>query len=78
MDLNKDNNIDRKELQAWILRSFRMLSVEESNSRFEDADENTDGLVDWDEHLKETYGTEDADDIDVTNLGDDEVRDREC
>ncbi|XP_026682207.1 reticulocalbin-2 isoform X3 [Diaphorina citri] len=73
MDLNKDNNIDRKELQAWILRSFRMLSVEESNSRFEDADENTDGLVDWDEHLKETYGTEDADDIDVTNLGDDEM-----
>lgn len=76
MDLNKDSNIDRKELKNWILRSFRMLSVEESDSRFEDADENSDGQVDWDEHLKETYGSEDSEQIDVASLGDDEVSEK--
>lgn len=76
MDLNKDSNIDRKELKNWILRSFRMLSVEESDSRFEDADENSDGQVDWDEHLKETYGSEDSEQMDVASLGDDEVSEK--
>ncbi|KAL1458341.1 hypothetical protein WDU94_008500 [Cyamophila willieti] len=73
MDLNKDNNIDRKELHAWILRSFRMLSVEESDSRFEDADLNEDGQVDWQEHVKETYGSDDSDEIDLASLNDDEL-----
>lgn len=27
MDLNKDNQIDRQELHAWILRSFRYIKL---------------------------------------------------
>lgn len=73
MDLNKDNSIDRKELKNWILRSFKMLSVEESDSRFEDADENRDGEVEWNEHITEAYGAEDSEQIDLANLGDDEM-----
>ncbi|XP_014256660.1 reticulocalbin-2 [Cimex lectularius] len=58
MDLNKDNFIDRNELRAWILRSFKMLSEEESNDRFEDADENNDGKVSWEEYKSDVYGSD--------------------
>uniref|UniRef100_A0A0K8SDE8 Reticulocalbin-3 n=1 Tax=Lygus hesperus TaxID=30085 RepID=A0A0K8SDE8_LYGHE len=58
MDLNKDEQIDRKELTAWILRSFKMLTAEESTERFEDADENEDGKVSWEEYKNDAYGTE--------------------
>nr|CAH7743477.1 unnamed protein product [Callosobruchus chinensis] len=58
MDLNKDENIDRRELKAWILRSFKMLSEEEARERLEDADENNDGLITWKEYLSDSYGIE--------------------
>nr|CAD7439409.1 unnamed protein product [Timema bartmani] len=56
MDLDKDGGITRNELHAWILRSFSMLSGEESQDRFEDADENQDGVVTWGEYVADTYG----------------------
>ncbi|XP_014287225.1 reticulocalbin-2 [Halyomorpha halys] len=59
MDLNKDEHIDRNELRAWILRSFKMLTEEESADRFEDADENSDGKVTWEEYKEDTYGSDD-------------------
>nr|CAD7430550.1 unnamed protein product [Timema monikensis] len=34
----------------------RMLSREESQDRFEDADENQDGVVTWGEYVADTYG----------------------
>lgn len=58
MDRNQDQFVDRHELKAWILRSFRMLSEEEAADRFEDIDENRDDRVTWDEYLKDTYGME--------------------
>ncbi|XP_059617293.1 reticulocalbin-2 [Phlebotomus argentipes] len=58
MDLNTDGFIDRHELKAWILRSFRMLSQEEANERFQDVDENGDGQASWHEYMKDTYGLE--------------------
>ncbi|KAL1124715.1 hypothetical protein AAG570_001338 [Ranatra chinensis] len=61
MDLNKDQQIDRNELKAWILRSFKMLSEEESNERFEDADENQDGEVTWEEYKLDAYGDPEED-----------------
>ncbi|XP_069674456.1 reticulocalbin-2 [Periplaneta americana] len=68
MDLDKDENIDRKELHAWILRSFKMLSEEESQDRFEDADENEDGLVTWAEYIADSYGIQDSDEEnDISN-----------
>ncbi|PNF33751.1 hypothetical protein B7P43_G10217 [Cryptotermes secundus] len=68
MDLDKDEKIDRKELHAWILRSFKMLSEEESQDRFEDADENEDGVVTWPEYIADSYGINSSDeDSDVSN-----------
>ncbi|KAK9510594.1 hypothetical protein O3M35_005340 [Rhynocoris fuscipes] len=61
MDLNKDQHIDRNELRAWILRSFKMLTEEESADRFEDADENDDGKVTWEEYKLDAYGANDED-----------------
>ncbi|CAK9802417.1 unnamed protein product [Anthophora quadrimaculata] len=57
MDLNNDKFIERNELKAWILRSFSMLSAEESEDRLEDADTDEDGRVSWNEILQDTYGT---------------------
>lgn len=62
MDLNNDREIDRHELHAWILRSFKMLSEEEAKERFEDADENDDGVVTWSEYLSDSYGIDSEED----------------
>lgn len=61
MDRNKDRYIERNELKSWILRSFSMLSAEESQDRFEDADSNEDGKISWDEILQDTYGSDSED-----------------
>lgn len=62
MDLNSDQYVDRHELKAWILRSFRRLTEEEGSERFEEVDHNEDNKVTWQEYLKDTY--------DMTNEGD--------
>jgi len=66
MDRNLDKNVDRKELYSWILRSFKSLSKEDSDDRFEDADENEDGRVTWEEYKAEEFdfGDEDLDPTD--------------
>lgn len=74
MDLNNDKHIDRHELHAWILRSFRMLSEEEAKERFEDADENGDGVVTWSEYLSDSYGIDSEEDPTKLSL---EVKDGE-
>lgn len=56
MDLNGDKFVDRHELKAWILRSFRMLSEEEAADRLEEIDTDKDGYVTWGEYLQDTYG----------------------
>ncbi|XP_055709640.1 reticulocalbin-2 [Phlebotomus papatasi] len=63
MDLNTDGFVDRHELKAWILRSFKMLSQEEANDRFQDVDADNNGLVTWNEYLKDTYGMETENEI---------------
>lgn len=65
MDLNNDELIERNELHAWILRSFKMLSEEESQDRFEDADENEDGKVTWQEYVADSYGINDDDEDNI-------------
>lgn len=65
MDLNKDDMIDRNELRAWILRSFKMLTEEESADRFDDADEDNDGKVTWEEYKEDTYGSDEELDGDI-------------
>ncbi|SPP81927.1 reticulocalbin-2 [Drosophila guanche] len=59
MDLNKDEFVDRHELKAWILRSFKKLSEEEAADRFDEIDQETDERITWKEYLQDTYSMED-------------------
>lgn len=68
MDRNLDGKIDKKELQAWILRSFRMLSQEESTERFDDNNENGDDFVTWAEYKANEY--EDLEDLEDGDTSD--------
>lgn len=61
MDRNHDESIEKPELFAWILRSFKSLSQEESSERFKDADLDGDGLVTWAEYIKEEFEIDDDD-----------------
>merc|ERR1712038_1661247 len=74
MDRNLDGKIDKKELQAWILRSFRMLSQEESTERFDDNNEDGDDFVTWDEYkaneFEDLVEHEDGDKLDSSKLED--------
>ncbi|CAB4066549.1 unnamed protein product [Lepeophtheirus salmonis] len=59
MDRNGNRRIEDTELHSWILRSFKSLSLEESNERLNEADFNKDGFVTWHEYLKEEFGMSD-------------------
>lgn len=50
MDRNEDGAVNKDELKQWILRSFRSLSLEESDEQFAESDLNEDGLVSWQEY----------------------------
>ncbi|CAD6999958.1 reticulocalbin-2 [Ceratitis capitata] len=58
MDLNKDGFVERHELKAWILRSFKKLGEEEAADRLEEIDENGDGNISWKEYLKDSFSME--------------------
>jgi Ca2+-binding EF-hand superfamily protein len=62
MDRNGDKSIERQELYAWILRSFKSLSKEESDERFNDSDSDEDGFVTWKEYAAEEF---DLDELEV-------------
>ena len=57
----------RNELYSWILRSFKSLSEEDSKDRFDDADEDEDGFVSWDEYKSEEYDFGDGDEFDMSD-----------
>lgn len=40
---------------------FRMLSEEEARERMDDADENDDGIITWEEYINDAYGMEGSD-----------------
>lgn len=63
MDRNLDEHIDKNELYAWILRSFKSLSEEDSIDRFEDADEDDNGFVSWEEYKADEYDFDDDQDM---------------
>ena len=58
MDRDGDSKISKDELNQWILRSFSLLSREESKERFDDSDENKDGKVTWREFKIEEHDLE--------------------
>lgn len=47
-----------------------MLTEEESADRFDDADEDNDGRVTWNEYKEDTYGSDEQleGDVDVVNM----------
>jgi len=63
MDGNSDNFVDKKELQDWILRSFKSLSKEESQDRFEEGDEDADGIVTWQEYRRAEFDFDDDENL---------------
>lgn len=65
MDANKDGFVDKQELIEWILRSFRNLAIEDGNERLEEEDLNKDGVVSWDEHLRDTFDIDSNEDEDI-------------
>lgn len=64
MDTNDDGSITTIELKQWILRSFKSLSEEESQEKFNEVDLDRDNEVTWDEYRAETYGA-DADELGI-------------
>jgi len=62
MDRNSDGVVDKTELHQWIVRSFRMLSREDSDERLKEEDQNEDGFIEWSEHKAAEF-----DDIDEDN-----------
>lgn len=72
MDLNSDGYIDRHELKAWILRSFKKLSEEEAEDRFEDLDEDNDDKISWSEYIKDVYGLDSEDGVRQSNMDENE------
>ncbi|CAG0884797.1 unnamed protein product [Darwinula stevensoni] len=68
MDKNHDGYVDKTEMKQWILRSFKLLSQEESEDRFLEMDIDRDGRVSWKEALadiqQDARGGEMPDDFD--------------
>ena len=58
MDLSGDQKVSKEELNQWILRSFSLLSREESQERFDDADHDKDGKITWREFKIEEHDLE--------------------
>lgn len=52
---------------------YRMLSEEESNERFEDADENEDGKVTWDEYKADSYGIDDSSEENIIQTSEEDI-----
>lgn len=49
-----------------------MLSEEESAERFEDADENEDGKVNWEEYKSDAYGMDGSDEENIIQSAEEE------
>ncbi|XP_014665653.1 PREDICTED: reticulocalbin-2-like [Priapulus caudatus] len=65
MDADADGFVDTPELTAWIKKSFLSLSLEESDDRFEEVDEDENGEVTLRE-VMEDYGVfDDEDEVEV-------------
>jgi len=75
MDRNLDGFVDKTELRQWIVRSFRMLSREDSDERLKDADHDSDDHVSWEEHKHAEFEgvDEDATDNDPETLDDQQM-----
>ncbi len=63
MDTDGSGKVEKSELHAWILRSFKSLSKEESEERFEEADEDGDGSVTWTEYRRAEFDFDDDEDF---------------
>lgn len=59
MDTNRDGFVDPNELQAWVLKSFTNLAIEEGEESLAEEDIDNDGFVSWNEHLKGAFDFDD-------------------
>jgi len=61
MDLNADGFVDKHELKTWIFNSLKQLDREETDERFDEIDEDRDGLITFTEYVKESFGEDEFD-----------------
>jgi len=64
MDTNNDKFIDKKELIQWTLKALMSMDAREVGSDFETADEDEDGLISFDEYVKNIFGIDDVENMD--------------
>ena len=60
----------RNEMYAWILRSFKALSKEDSDERFDETDTDENGFISWDEYKSEEFDFDDGE----LDMDDDSVK----
>jgi len=61
MDLNADGFVDKHELKMWIFNSLKQLDREETDERFDEIDEDRDGVITFTEYVKESFGEDELD-----------------
>lgn len=64
MDSNNDKFIDKGELIQWTLKALMSMDAREVGSDFETADEDEDGLISFDEYVKNIFGIDDVENMD--------------
>merc|ERR1712038_1746132 len=64
MDVNKDKFIDKVELIRWTMKALQSMDAREIASDFEQADDDEDGLISFDEYVKNIFGIDDHENID--------------
>jgi len=71
IDINSDGYVSREELKVWIINSFRKLSKDESEERFDEVDTDNNDCVTWKEHFAESYSDEDESSVEAKYVEED-------
>uniref|UniRef100_A0A183BU04 Reticulocalbin-3 n=1 Tax=Globodera pallida TaxID=36090 RepID=A0A183BU04_GLOPA len=62
MDRDKDGFVTMEELADWVKNSLMTLDQEETKERFDEIDEDKDGVITWTEYTQEAFGVSDSGD----------------
>ena len=69
VDADGDSYVSSDELRAWVKDVFKNKMVQGMESDINEKDKNGDGLIDWDEFLKDSYGDDvSADDEEMKKM----------
>lgn len=57
IDDNKDGFVTEEELKVWIKKAQQKHMVDSVDHQWKDLDQNSDGLISWEEYKAVTYGS---------------------